>query len=228
MKVCPAGLASALIIGMAANALSADSLDWNRQSEEDAKQDFTTIVFDGQEPDQLACDTTVRPMPDGSWVTVMLGGGHTEPLPTNRVSISRSRDQGKTWTSMRPVDLGIKSKDPSRAITLSELMLNGQRVTMVLQVHNGGFGEWHDRIRLQDGFRGQELRLVVEPHFAVHEYLVSWFGLSQVDCRNGSGLLGIRPQSHQVAGREASGRRRLLNGRFLNRRLRIPFGLFVK
>ena len=142
MKVCPAGLASALIIGMAANALSADSLDWNRQSEEDAKQDFTTIVFDGQEPDQLACDTTVRPMPDGSWVTVMLGGGHTEPLPTNRVSISRSRDQGKTWTSMRPVDLGIKSKDPSRAITLSELMLNGQRVTMVLQVHNGGFGEW--------------------------------------------------------------------------------------
>jgi len=127
---------------MATNALSANSVDWGRQAKEDAKQDSSTIIFDGQAPNQLACDTTVRPMPDGSWVTVMLGGGHTEPLPANRVFISRSRDQGKTWTPMCPIDLGIKSKDPTRAITLSELMLNGERATMVLQVHNGGFSEW--------------------------------------------------------------------------------------
>jgi hypothetical protein len=81
-------------------------------------------------------------MPDGSWVTVMLGGGHTEPLPANRAFISRSQDQGKTWSPMRAIDLGIKAKDPTRAFTLSELMLNGNRATMVLQVHNGGFGEW--------------------------------------------------------------------------------------
>ncbi|MCP4783291.1 MAG: exo-alpha-sialidase [Fuerstiella sp.] len=131
-----------LVAIIAASALAADSLDWNQLAKEDANQDFTTTIFDGQTPNQLACDTTVRPMPDGSWVTVMLGGGHTEPLPTNRVFISRSRDQGRTWTSMRPIDLAIKSKDPSRAITLSELMLNGKRATMVLQVHNGGFGQW--------------------------------------------------------------------------------------
>ena len=106
MNVCPARIASILIMGMATNALAADSVDWNRQAAEDAQQDFTTVIFDGQAPNQLACDTTVRPMSDGSWVTVMLGGGHTEPLPANRVFISRSRDQGKTWTSMCPIDLG--------------------------------------------------------------------------------------------------------------------------
>jgi len=125
-----------------ATTLAEDSVDWNRQAEEDAKQDYTTIIFDGQAPNQLACDTTVRPMPDGSWVTVMLGGGHTEPLPANRAFISRSQDQGKTWSPMRAIDLGIKAKDPTRAFTLSELMLNGNRATMVLQIHNGGFGEW--------------------------------------------------------------------------------------
>lgn len=128
--------------GTMVSSLAAEPVDWNRQAESDAQQDFTTIIFDGQPPNQLACDTTVRPMPDGSWVTVMLGGGHTEPLPANRVFISRSHDQGKTWSPMRPIDLGIKSKDPTRAITLSELMLSDGRATMVLQVHNGGFGEW--------------------------------------------------------------------------------------
>ena len=98
---CPAELAAALITGMAGNALSAESVDWVWQAKGDAQQDFTTIIFDSQAPNQLACDTTVRPMPDGSWVTVMLGGGHTEPLPANRVFISRSRDQGKTWPYRR-------------------------------------------------------------------------------------------------------------------------------
>ena len=87
-------LAGAAVSTPAQYGRAADSVHWDRQAEEDAKQDFTTIIFDGKAPNQLACDTTVRPMPDGSWVTVMLGGGHTEPLPANRVFISRSRDQG--------------------------------------------------------------------------------------------------------------------------------------
>jgi hypothetical protein len=135
-------LAGAAACCPAQHGRAAEPVDWTRQAEEDARHDFTTIIFDGQPPNQLACDTTVRPMSDGSWVTVMLGGGHTEPLPANRVFLSRSRDRGETWTPMRPIDLGIKSRDPSRAITLSELMINGRRATMVLQVHNGGFGQW--------------------------------------------------------------------------------------
>ena len=61
-------LAFVLVIGMAVNVLSADPVDWDRQAERDAQQDFTTIIFDGKAPNQLACDTTIRPMPDGSWV----------------------------------------------------------------------------------------------------------------------------------------------------------------
>ncbi len=145
----PVTLASILVVGIAAGARSADSVDWNRRAEEDAQRDFTTIIFDGQAPHQLACDTTVRPMSDGSWVTVMLGGGHTEPLPANRVFISRSQDQGKTWTPMCPIDLGIKSRDPSRAITLSELMLNGPTC------QHGLAGSQRRVWRVEDVFRPQ-------------------------------------------------------------------------
>ncbi len=35
--------------------------------------DGTTVIFDGKSPDRLACDTTLRCMPDGSWMMVMLG-----------------------------------------------------------------------------------------------------------------------------------------------------------
>jgi hypothetical protein len=43
-----------------------------------APQDREVVIFDGKPPNQLACDTTLRRMPDGSWVMVMLGGGRTE------------------------------------------------------------------------------------------------------------------------------------------------------
>ena len=75
---------------------------------------------------------------NGDWLLVC---NHTEE-GRNNLTAALSCDEGKTWTPMCPIDLGIKSKDPTRAITLSELMLNGERATMVLQVHNGGFGEW--------------------------------------------------------------------------------------
>ncbi len=66
---------------------------WNRQAAADAQHDQTTLIFDGQSPNQLACDTTLRQLTDGSWVMVMLGGGDTEPLPQNQVFITRSQDQ---------------------------------------------------------------------------------------------------------------------------------------
>ena len=72
--------------------------------------DRTTVIFDGQSPDRLACDTTLRCMPDGSWMMVMLGDCNIEPLPENRVFITRSVDQGNTWSDMEPLDLGIKSE----------------------------------------------------------------------------------------------------------------------
>jgi predicted neuraminidase len=118
------------------------STDWDTQASHDARQDVTRVVFDGKSPDRLACDTTLRAMPDGSWVIVMLGGGDREPLPANGIWISRSADCGKTWTPMTAVDLGVKRRDPNCAIVPSELMVHGGRCTLFLSTHDGKFGDW--------------------------------------------------------------------------------------
>jgi hypothetical protein len=107
-----------------------------------AEEDRSKVIFEGQGEDRLACDTTLRQMPDGSWVMVMLGFGHTEPLPANRLCISRSTDQGQSWSPIMPIDLGVKALNPNRALVPSELMVNGNRCTLVVSTHNGGFGDW--------------------------------------------------------------------------------------
>ncbi len=110
----------------------------------DARQDRRSIIFDGQNPDKLACDTTLRKVPDGSWVMVMLGGGNTEPLPQNRIFISRSQDEGETWSRMKPIDLGVKSKDENAALIPTELMVLDGRCTMFVATHDGTFGDWKE------------------------------------------------------------------------------------
>ncbi len=110
----------------------------------DAGQDLTTVIFDGKKPDSLVCDTTLRAMPDGSWVMVMLGGGHTEPLPQNRIFLSRSLDEGKTWSSMEPIDFGVKTKDPNTALVPTELMVLGNRCTLFVATHDGTFANWKE------------------------------------------------------------------------------------
>ena len=117
---------------------------WGVRGLEHAKEDRTSIVFDGRTPDKLACDTTLRKMPDGSWVTIMLGGGDTEPLPQNRVFLSRSTDQGETWSPMTPIDLGVKARDPDAALVPSELMVHGKRCTMFVATHDGTFADWKE------------------------------------------------------------------------------------
>ena len=126
------------------------SPDWSQRAAADAAQDTTTIVFDGQRPDSLACDTTLRKMPDGSWAMIMLGGGHTEPLPENRVFITRSQDNGMTWSPMEPIDLGVKAKDPNTALVPSELMVHGDRCTMFVATHDGTFGNWKEWVTHSD------------------------------------------------------------------------------
>ncbi len=107
-----------------------------------ARQDRTTIIFDGKSPNELVCDTTLRRMPDGSWVMVMLGGGHTEPLPQNRIFLARSTDAGRTWSKLQPIDLGIKKANPATALTLSELLVHKGRCTMFVATHDGTFADW--------------------------------------------------------------------------------------
>ncbi len=111
---------------------------------QDSKHDRQTIVFEGAPPNQLVCDTTLRLMPDGSWVMVMLGGGHTEPLPQNRIFLTRSSDEGQTWTAMQPVDLGLKKANPNTALVPSELMVYRSRCTMFVATHDGTFAQWKE------------------------------------------------------------------------------------
>ncbi len=112
------------------------------QSQQDAVRDRVQVIWNGETPNKLACDTTLCAVPDGSWVMVMLGGGDREPLPANRIFITRSQDQGKTWSAMRPIDLGIKTGRPNRALVPTELMVQAGRCTLFLATHDGRFGDW--------------------------------------------------------------------------------------
>jgi hypothetical protein len=135
-------------------AVSLAAQDWAKQAGEDAKQDRVTVIFDGKSPDKLACDTALRAMPDGTWVTVMLGGGETEPRPQNGVFIARSLDQGKTWSAMERVNTGVPREGKATAQVPSELMVRGQRCTLFFSSHDGLFGGWKSwMIRSDDSCR---------------------------------------------------------------------------
>lgn len=123
---------------------------WEQQLAVHAQADFKTTIFDGKSPNKLACDTTLRVMPDGSWVMLMLGGGDTEPLPANRVFISRSNDLGKSWSPLEPVDLGVRSAGQESALTPSELMVHGDRCTLFVATHDGTFGQWKEWLSHSD------------------------------------------------------------------------------
>jgi len=108
----------------------------------DAKQDRTTLIFEGASPNKLCCDTTLRELPDGSWVMVMLGGGDKEPMPANNLFLSRGKDKGRTWSAMEPIRLGIKEKDPSRALVPTELTIYRNECWLYFANHDGRFMDW--------------------------------------------------------------------------------------
>ncbi|QDT64740.1 sialidase family protein [Calycomorphotria hydatis] len=118
--------------------------------EEQIRLDRTAIIFDGKSPNRLACDTTLRAMPDGSWVTIMLGGGDAEPLPQNDIFLSRSEDEGKTWSAMKAVDLGVKKENPNTALVPSELMIIESRATLFVATHDGTFADWKEWLTHSD------------------------------------------------------------------------------
>jgi photosystem II stability/assembly factor-like uncharacterized protein len=130
------------------------SAEWTAQAAKDAARDFTSIPFDGKSPDKLACDTTLRELPDGSWVMVMLGGGDTEPLPENHVLLTRSRDRGKTWSPMQPLDFGFPREGDTIAMVPSELMVLPDRCTLFFATHDGTFAGWKEwLVHSADGCR---------------------------------------------------------------------------
>lgn len=119
---------------------------WAKQAVEDAKQDFTSIPYDGVTPNKMVCDTTLRELPDGSWILFMLAGGDTEPSPLNYTGVTRSVDQGKTWTPLEAFDVGFPREGKTIGQGPTELMILGDRSTLFFSTHaahwNNGWRSW--------------------------------------------------------------------------------------
>ncbi len=106
------------------------------QAQEDAKQDRTSIPYDGVTPNKMVCDTTLRQLPDGSWILFMLAGGDTEPSPLNYTGVTRSNDQGKTWTPLERFDVGFPREGKTIGQGPTELMILGERSTLFFSTHS--------------------------------------------------------------------------------------------
>jgi len=109
---------------------------WTAQADEDAKHDFQSIPYDGVSPNKMVCDTTLRELPDGSWILFLLAGGDTEPSPLNYTGVTRSLDRGKTWTPLEPFNVGFPRKGTTIGQGPTELMTLGQRSTLFFSTHS--------------------------------------------------------------------------------------------
>lgn len=108
------------------------------------------VVAEPAFPDSLVCDTALRELPDASWVMVMLGGGSTEPMPENRVFLTRSFDRGETWTPLEQLGLGLGEA----AQTPCEFMILPDRCVLYVSSHDGTFGDWRTfTVESTDGCR---------------------------------------------------------------------------
>jgi predicted neuraminidase len=106
------------------------------QAAEDAKQDFTSVPYSGVTPNKMVCDTTLRELPDGSWILFMLAGGDTEPSPLNYTGVTRSRDKGKTWTPLERFDVGFPREGKTIGQGPTELMIRDGRCTLFFSTHS--------------------------------------------------------------------------------------------
>jgi len=115
--------------------------DWQKQAVEDAKSDRTTVAYDGITPNKMVCDTTLRELPDGSWILFMLAGGDTEPSPLNYTGVTRSTDQGRTWSKLEAFDVGFPREGKTIGQGPTELMILGGRSTLFYSTHSK---HWRD------------------------------------------------------------------------------------
>lgn len=124
---------------------------WTKQAEEDAKQDFRSIPYDGVTPNKMVCDTTLRELPDGSWALFFLAGDDFEPSPKNYIGVVRSSDQGKSWTKIEAVESGFPRSGVTAGQGITEVMIRGQRATAFFSTHSQTWGrDWQSWIMHSD------------------------------------------------------------------------------
>jgi predicted neuraminidase len=116
--------------------------------------DRTGMIYKGQMPNLLCCDSTLRKMPNGDWITVFLSGGYAEPMPENNVFITRSTDEGKTWSVISPIfDGGTGTYVPT------EIVVTDSKAFLYVCKHDGGFWDWscHYTVSEDSGYTWSEL-----------------------------------------------------------------------
>jgi Neuraminidase (sialidase) len=73
----------------------------------------------------------------------MLAGDNFEPSPNNYTGITRSTDQGKTWSPLEPMETGLPRSGLTTGQCVSEVMVRGQRATAFLSTHSQTWGrDW--------------------------------------------------------------------------------------
>jgi len=124
---------------------------WTAQAAEDEKQDRHTFAYDGVTPNKLVCDTTLRELTDGSWILFMLAGDDYEPSPRNYTGVTRSRDEGRTWSPLEPFDTGFPREGRTTGQGPSELMVLGSRSTLFFSTHAQTWGrDWRSWMMRSD------------------------------------------------------------------------------
>lgn len=120
---------------------------WTAQGLEDAKQDRTSIPYEGYTPNRMVCDTTLRLMPDGSWIYFMLAGGDTEPSPLNYTAVTRSTDEGRTWSPLATFDVGFPREGQTIGQGPTEVLVREGRATLFFATHSkhwaNDFRSWY-------------------------------------------------------------------------------------
>jgi len=109
---------------------------WTEQAAADATQDFSSIPFEGRSPNRMVCDTTLRRLPDGSWIYFLLAGGDTEPAPENYTAVTRSTDEGRTWTPLAAFEVGFPREGKTIGQGPTELLVIGGRSTLFFSTHS--------------------------------------------------------------------------------------------
>jgi predicted neuraminidase len=103
------------------------------------------LIYSGKVPNLLCCDSTLRRLPGGDWIAVFLSGGHAEPLPENNIFITRSQDQGQTWSPIQPV-----FHEKAGAYVPTELIVTDSRLYLYAFKHDGKFWDWQSCVSVSE------------------------------------------------------------------------------
>lgn len=128
---------------------------WAQQAIADAAEDRTSIAYDGQSPNKLVCDTTLRQLPDGTWALFMLAGDDFEPSPKNFIGVARSSDEGKTWSKLETVETTFPRTGLTSGQGPTELLIRGDACTLFFSTHSETWGrDWQSwSMTSRDGCR---------------------------------------------------------------------------